>query len=399
MCEAQSTINFKYADEDEIDSCLKCIICSKPYLDPITVRCCGHILCQSGIKILQEHPNCHRCQEVISNDEWKPINGDLVESLNRLLVKCNYCDRIGIKRGDFNQHLLKLCPKVPVYCSDANGRLNCKWTGPRDQHSNHKAQCNMEVKSCILQEYAHIRKRIDQMNVKIEECRLHDVDIPSNIESLIPTGNNLNEKCTKLELQNQQLKSKMEEFATNTKHLTSQVDDTIKQNKDLQSQIKALSEKDKVLSEKNKALEFEIQEMKLKSKQEEERINNLLSSNQQSTNALRNFEAKCNDLMHDLDDLKNKKKYAEHQTENLSKENGQLKSELEYLKRCEESQMKHLRTQQQNQQCQVDHLPRRDNQDESNVEYAKSDFGNRYSQSTKAKQSHSCVPGAKCVIS
>ncbi|CAF3501606.1 unnamed protein product [Rotaria socialis] len=202
MCEAQKTRGFEYIDEQSISDELKCSICTEPFIDPVVTSSCDHTFCRSGIEsALKRKAACPDCRhEPLSSGELKPSGRILLNLLNRLLVRCTNCRQTNIQRGLFDDHIKKLCPKVDVACSAVD--LKCEWRGPRDQLSNHLANCMIESMRPILGQFIPITERIDRSERENEQLKLKVAA--------------LEQRCNEHEIEIQQLKQKMTEKMSRT---------------------------------------------------------------------------------------------------------------------------------------------------------------------------------------
>jgi hypothetical protein len=68
--------------------------------------------------------------------------------LDQLLVECKLCKQSKIQRGNFEDHIDKICPKKTVNCS-AND-INCPWTGLREEFQTHLNTCIFESTRSLL---------------------------------------------------------------------------------------------------------------------------------------------------------------------------------------------------------------------------------------------------------
>ncbi|CAF1328721.1 unnamed protein product [Rotaria magnacalcarata] len=172
MCDSQHTRGFSYVNEESIDADVKCAICTDPYLDPVVVLTCNHIFCRTGIeRVMKDKPVCPMCRHMpFTLSELQPANLPLVNCLNELLVKCDTCDQMNIKRNMFDEHINKLCPKAKVTCSAAD--LNCEWTDSRDQLDDHLAHCKFEPLRSVLGPLLLMAKQVDRIQNDNQELQL-----------------------------------------------------------------------------------------------------------------------------------------------------------------------------------------------------------------------------------
>jgi hypothetical protein len=129
-------MSYTYINEDEIDIELKCTICDEPFQSPMNCKSCGNTYCQECIKNwFEQQPSCPSCRQ-IGNNFLPVITRVVINQLNRLLVQCKLCQRNDIQRSDYNDHILRTCPKQIIQCSD-----QCGWKGYRENLQEHLIIC------------------------------------------------------------------------------------------------------------------------------------------------------------------------------------------------------------------------------------------------------------------
>ena len=157
-----TTNQFEYVDESSIDDNYKCNICNEPFSLPVTTSC-DHTYCQECLDhwFNEGHASCPTCRHQLSTHDIKPVTTRLVLNiLDRIPVKCSQCQQSGIQRGNFSDHISKVCPKVSVNCPAFDVR--CPWSGPRDQLATHLTTCNYEPLRSML-------KNLIENNEKLEK--------------------------------------------------------------------------------------------------------------------------------------------------------------------------------------------------------------------------------------
>lgn len=166
---------YEYLDEDSIDDLLKCKVCYKPFINPMTLPC-KHTVCKQCIESwLQQTKSCPVCRKApLQQDQLKSVTESiLIQMLDRLKVKCNECGQTDLERGNFSDHLAKTCIKSIIDCPAAD--IRCTWKGQRDQLDSHLATCNFErirpVLSELIAENRQLKEKIKQlqMNNQIQQ--------------------------------------------------------------------------------------------------------------------------------------------------------------------------------------------------------------------------------------
>jgi E3 ubiquitin-protein ligase NRDP1 len=205
--ENQRMHGFQYMDEDSIDDELKCSICTEPFVDPGTIWSCDHAFCRACIeKMLGNGIVCPICRNSDMLYGFRKATRNLVKILDRILVRCEYCNQINIERGNFTEHMNKLCPKVIVRCPADNNQ--CAWTGPRDQLDTHVTQCTAESRRFLLNEFKAVQKQIDQLQLNVRHIVLQRQQLVS-CDKLNSEVMCLDQRCKILENSNQQLESQL----------------------------------------------------------------------------------------------------------------------------------------------------------------------------------------------
>ncbi|CAF3341582.1 unnamed protein product [Rotaria sp. Silwood1] len=157
-----SNIQYEYVDESSIDENYKCLICNEPFQQPITTSC-DHSYCQVCIQrwLDEGYSSCPACRHPLSINNLKPVTTRLILNiLDKLLVKCLQCGQTGIQRGNFNDHITKICPKGSIVCSASD--IKCPWSGQRDQLQNHLIDCSYEQLRPVLNSLINTNRQLEQ---------------------------------------------------------------------------------------------------------------------------------------------------------------------------------------------------------------------------------------------
>ena len=137
---------YEYVCEGVIGERSKCTICTKPLVDPVSTKCepKPHIFCRSCIKEqLGRYSSCSLCcQELRTEDLISVTDNTLLDSLDKIPVKCVHC-KTDLERGKFNHHKTETCPKTNVSCQASD--IKCSWIGPRDQLEEHLNTCRFNL--------------------------------------------------------------------------------------------------------------------------------------------------------------------------------------------------------------------------------------------------------------
>jgi len=157
-----NNINYEYENEESIDNNLKCAICNEPFIDPVETIC-HHLFCCQCLNrwIDNDKSTCPTCRKIISRNTLKSITFiNFISMLNQIVVKCILCHQSNIQRGNFQDHINKMCLKKIVNCI-AND-INCPWTGLREELQNHLNTCEFESsRSQIEQTYRENQQKVD----------------------------------------------------------------------------------------------------------------------------------------------------------------------------------------------------------------------------------------------
>ncbi|CAF1259585.1 unnamed protein product [Rotaria magnacalcarata] len=167
-----SSIQYEYIDESSIDENYKCLICNEPFQHPVTTPC-DHSYCQECIEhwLDEGYSTCPACRQPTSINNLKPITTRLVLNiLDRLQVKCLECGQCGIQRGNFNDHIAKICPKGTILCSASD--IKCPWSGQRDQLQEHLINCSYEklrsVLDCLINTNRTLEDQIQILSSQVQ---------------------------------------------------------------------------------------------------------------------------------------------------------------------------------------------------------------------------------------
>ena len=147
-CEFES---MTYVDEQSIDPNLICIICTKPFKDPVCTPC-DHSYgraCITEWLVENNKDSCPTCKHtLISIDGLTQASRPLRNMLDSIRVQCLLCNQANIQRGSFADHLGKTCSKAKVSCSAAD--IRCPWQGIREDLENHTSTCIFEPLRPVL---------------------------------------------------------------------------------------------------------------------------------------------------------------------------------------------------------------------------------------------------------
>jgi hypothetical protein len=208
--DVQHADGFQYMDEDSIDVDLKCSICIEPFAEPGTIWSCDHTFCRECIeKIPIRMRACPQCRSVEMLKEFRNANRILINMLNKVLVRCNYCMQENIERGHFREHVNKFCPQIIVTCPA--GEHLCPWTGCRDQLAAHRAQCTVELREFLRGQFADITEEIKQLQLNVRDINLlwhKPIDYDKRRSDMM----RYDQYCPTLESINEQLKLQLLEL-------------------------------------------------------------------------------------------------------------------------------------------------------------------------------------------
>ncbi len=173
-----NAVNYEYVDEPSIDPELICSICNEPFNDPVCTSC-DHTFCRHCITgwINKATAGCPTCRnKSLSVERLVQANRTVRNMLDRLTVKCIFCGKSGLQRGNFSEHTNKACSKVHVLCPSAD--IKCPWKGPRDQLDNHVATCVFQpfrsIYSELIAENRQLKEQVKQMDTQLKQ---HDAQI------------------------------------------------------------------------------------------------------------------------------------------------------------------------------------------------------------------------------
>lgn len=162
-------VQYDYIDTESINPELICSICSKPFIIPVSTPC-DHTYCQDCIKRWIEKKNkpCPTCrQDIQSIETCTLVNRPLRNMLDRLAIKCLICGQIGLQRDQFDDHVNKTCPKIPISCTAAD--IKCTWTGLREDLDKHLLTCKFEPLRALLSPLITDNQRLNTEKQQLTE--------------------------------------------------------------------------------------------------------------------------------------------------------------------------------------------------------------------------------------
>ncbi len=161
---------FEYMNKTSIDPELICNICESPFNDPCCTSC-DETFCRKCIMqwIQKGNSSCPHCRRSLSINNLRQVPRPLQNMLDRLPVKCLICRQTKLERGNFDDHIQKVCPKMVVTCPSAD--IKCPWTGHRDQLNQHLVDCRFEpirpVMIQLIAENGELKDHVNQQTIEI----------------------------------------------------------------------------------------------------------------------------------------------------------------------------------------------------------------------------------------
>ncbi|CAF3424979.1 unnamed protein product [Rotaria sp. Silwood1] len=168
-------------DEPSIHALLKCKLCSKPFVEPVSTQN-GERFCRSCISQILRRDQSHDNGTTNITNEYQsstkqnliPVTEKLVlEMLDSLLVRCGKCGKTNLLRGQFDEHKNNECPKVTALCQAAD--IKCPWVGIRENLEEHLNECKFEplrpALEEIFNEHNELKNRIKTLETQINELR------------------------------------------------------------------------------------------------------------------------------------------------------------------------------------------------------------------------------------
>ena len=140
---------YEYMDEESINKDLICSICELPFNDP-SYAPCGETFCHQCITrwVQRGNNSCPHCRQPLLTTALRRTPRSLRNMLDRLQVKCIACGQTEINRGNFDDHIQKVCPKTIVSCPSEDSK--CPWRGQRDQIHQHLVDCRFVPMRAII---------------------------------------------------------------------------------------------------------------------------------------------------------------------------------------------------------------------------------------------------------
>ena len=135
-------VGYEYVDEQSIHPDLICSICCSPFDNPCCTPC-DETFCRYCITqwLQKQNTVCPFCRQSLSIDVLTEPCRLVRNMIDQLHVKCLACGQTDLLKGNFNDHLEKVCPKTIVRCSSST-TSQCSWKGPREQLKQHINGCS-----------------------------------------------------------------------------------------------------------------------------------------------------------------------------------------------------------------------------------------------------------------
>lgn len=195
------TATYEYMNEASIEPELICTICHSPLKDPCCTPC-GETFCRECITkwIQTQNASCPICRNDLSIGVFTQPTRMVRNMLDRISVKCIVCGQADLWRGNFDDHIQKVCPKTVISCPAAD--FKCSWTGQRDQLNQHLLVCQLAsidiMRPAITNFIAEYQQLKDQVNRQIPQISEQQNEIKQLEERLIKKDAEINSMSTQL---------------------------------------------------------------------------------------------------------------------------------------------------------------------------------------------------------
>ncbi|UJR13189.1 hypothetical protein I4U23_000211 [Adineta vaga] len=275
MSEISRMNHFEYIDEDLIDNELKCNICTKPFINPETIWSCDHTFCQTCIEnIFRSSTNaaCPNCLKSISSVDLRFASDIITTKLDKILVRCKYCNGINIQRGNIKEHIDKMCPKVVISCPSIDNQ--CRWIGPRDQLNNHMAECTILLQELLYNQLKNTMEQLQKLKIDMQMVGLEETKLFETNKKFEPLIKCIEQRCTTNENVNQELKLQVNTIMDIHKSLRLQIDNAVTNNRYLELKVSDLEDE-------KRQLNVQISDLTLENKGFISEINDLKITKQQ----------------------------------------------------------------------------------------------------------------------
>ena len=147
--------------------------CDEPFKRPVTTPC-DHTYFRECIEhwFNEGYSSCPTCRSLLSFENLKPVTTYLVLNiLDKLLVKCSDCGETRIQRGNFSDHMTKICPTATIHCTAFD--IKCPWSGPRDEIHHHLSNCSYENLRPVLSEFiSQNRQLVEQVRTLTNQVQV-----------------------------------------------------------------------------------------------------------------------------------------------------------------------------------------------------------------------------------
>lgn len=176
---------FDYHNPEAIDEELKCPICLDPFVEPVVLKCCEHMLCKNCAEPCAECPLCRGMHKPFANPPRLIMN-----MLSRIDVSCQVCSTV-VKRDAFPNHVRDVCPfPCPNGCGVPQTRatvakhldlcsyqivpcdasvVGCKYSAKRDVIFGHHLNCSLYAQKDLLLRIQELEWIVRKQELLIKE--------------------------------------------------------------------------------------------------------------------------------------------------------------------------------------------------------------------------------------
>jgi predicted nuclease with TOPRIM domain len=289
-------IEYEYEDEEAISRHLKCPLCSKPFVCPVSVRCKNkqQTFCRNCIeeRINRNH-SCPICDRNLNVQNLIPVTNEIVtHMLDDLSIKCPDCGRTRLKRGSFADHKNNMCASSDI--SSTRIRVPNQFSDDlNDENQQLKAQINQQQS-----EIGTLQDKNQQLRIQLDQQYTETEKFESENQRLTIELNQQQTRVDTLEKKNQQLTTRIDEQKT-------EIEKFENENQQLKLQLDRQKRQIETLLSENEKLKARIDQQQTQIDEQNTKIGTLESNNQQLTTQVNELQDKITQQEHEMERFRN----------------------------------------------------------------------------------------------
>ena len=343
---------YEYVDEASISRHLKCSVCGKPCVDPVSVRCKIKqvIFCRRCIELwIDRNHSCPMCHQNLAVQNLIPTTtGIVTDMLDDLPIRCLRCKKCPLRRGDFTEHKKKCCLPINRPCLSSD--LLCTRIETHNQPDDELHNENRQLKSQVVHQQTQTITFQNEDPLLTTPVNQQERQIETLRNANRPIDSRINEQEIQFERPQtvlQQMMTRMNQFETQlitfqneNRQLTARVNERERRIETLENNNQELTTRMNWQERRMERLQIENENLTRQVNQQATQIETVQNENRQMLVRLNEHEGQFGQVKHVLERTIDRMNQCETTLATVQNENRQLTARMESL-REENQQMRY----------------------------------------------------------